>query len=103
MTFIPHTDEERRAMLAAIGVDSLEALFDAVSADMRFPTLRCRHRYRNSNSTGRYATAPRATAWRWRVAHSWARAAIATSFPRRSTACSSGASSTPPTRPISPS
>ncbi len=39
MTFIPHTDEERREMLAAIGVDSLEALFDAVSADMRFPDL----------------------------------------------------------------
>jgi glycine dehydrogenase subunit 1 len=39
MTFIPHTDEERREMLAAIGVDSLEALFDAVPADMRFPDL----------------------------------------------------------------
>ena len=39
MTFIPHTDEERREMLAAIGVDSLEALFDAVPADVRFPDL----------------------------------------------------------------
>jgi glycine dehydrogenase subunit 1 len=39
MTFIPHTNEERREMLAAIGVDSLEALFDAVPADMRFPDL----------------------------------------------------------------
>ena len=39
MTFVPHTDEERRVMLAAIGVDRLEALFDAVPADVRFPDL----------------------------------------------------------------
>ena len=39
MTFVPHTDDERRQMLAAIGVDRLEALFDAVPVDVRFPDL----------------------------------------------------------------
>jgi glycine dehydrogenase subunit 1 len=39
MTYIPHTDADRAAMLAAIGVDSLDDLFDAVPADQRFPDL----------------------------------------------------------------
>lgn len=39
MTFVPHTDEERREMLAAIGVDRLETLFEAVPAEVRFPDL----------------------------------------------------------------
>ncbi len=39
MTYIPHTDADRQAMLAAIGVDSIEALFDAVPGEHRFPTL----------------------------------------------------------------
>ncbi len=39
MTYIPHTDAEREAMLEAIGVDSLDALFDAVPPDVRFPPL----------------------------------------------------------------
>jgi glycine dehydrogenase subunit 1 len=37
--FIPHTDREREAMLQAIGVDSLEALFDDVPLAHRFPEL----------------------------------------------------------------
>ncbi len=39
MTYIPHTDADRAAMLAAIGVESLEDLFDAVPSDQRFPML----------------------------------------------------------------
>ena len=39
MTYIPHTDADREAMLKAIGVASLDDLFDAVPADLRFPTL----------------------------------------------------------------
>ena len=35
MPFIPHTDEDVRAMLAAIGVDSVEALFDEIPASLR--------------------------------------------------------------------
>ncbi len=39
MSYIPHTDADREAMLKAIGVDSIEALFDAVPEKHRFPTL----------------------------------------------------------------
>lgn len=39
MTYIPHTDADREAMLKAIGADSLEGLFDAVPDDVRFPDL----------------------------------------------------------------
>ena len=39
MAYIPHTDDERRAMLATIGVGRLDDLFDAVPADVRFPDL----------------------------------------------------------------
>ncbi len=39
MTYIPHTEADRAAMLKAIGVDSLEDLFEAVPAEQRFPTL----------------------------------------------------------------
>ena len=39
MSYIPHTDADREAMLAAIGVDSLDDLFDAVPSDQRFPDL----------------------------------------------------------------
>jgi glycine dehydrogenase subunit 1 len=37
--FIPHTDEERQAMLGAIGVQSLDDLFQAVPAKHRYPQL----------------------------------------------------------------
>jgi len=37
--FIPHTDRERAEMLAAVGVNSLEELFEAVPAKFRFPQL----------------------------------------------------------------
>ncbi|MDH5508387.1 MAG: aminomethyl-transferring glycine dehydrogenase subunit GcvPA [Anaerolineae bacterium] len=37
--FHPHTDADRKAMLAAIGADSLAALFDNVPGKFRFPDL----------------------------------------------------------------
>ncbi len=39
MSYIPHTDVETRQMLAEIGVDSIEALFEAVPQSYRFPRL----------------------------------------------------------------
>jgi glycine dehydrogenase subunit 1 len=39
MPYIPHTDADRAAMLAAIGITKLEELFDAVPAEYRFPPL----------------------------------------------------------------
>lgn len=39
MSYIPHTDADRAAMLKVIGVESMEALFEAVPASHRFPTL----------------------------------------------------------------
>lgn len=39
MTYIPHTDADREAMLKIIGVSSLDDLFDAVPAENRFPPL----------------------------------------------------------------
>lgn len=35
MPFIPHTEEDVREMLAAIGADSIEALFDEIPAELR--------------------------------------------------------------------
>ncbi|MDH4073687.1 MAG: glycine dehydrogenase, partial [Gammaproteobacteria bacterium] len=34
MPYIPHTDDEVAAMLAAIGVDSINALFDEIPPDL---------------------------------------------------------------------
>jgi glycine dehydrogenase subunit 1 len=39
MAYIPHTDADRAEMLAAIGVNQLDDLFDAVPAYYRFPKL----------------------------------------------------------------
>ena len=39
MSFTPHTDADREAMLAAIGVERLEALFADVPEELRFPSL----------------------------------------------------------------
>jgi glycine dehydrogenase subunit 1 len=39
MSYIPHTDADREAMLKAIGVASMNDLFDAVPAGQRFPKL----------------------------------------------------------------
>jgi glycine cleavage system P protein (glycine dehydrogenase) subunit 1 len=39
MSYVPHTGRERRDMLAAIGVDSVEDLFADVPANVRFPRL----------------------------------------------------------------
>jgi glycine dehydrogenase subunit 1 len=37
--FIPHTDQDREAMLGVIGLEHLEELFEAVPPDYRFPEL----------------------------------------------------------------
>jgi glycine dehydrogenase subunit 1 len=39
MAYIPHTDEDRRIMLDALGLASLDDLFEAVPKDVRFPDL----------------------------------------------------------------
>jgi glycine dehydrogenase subunit 1 len=39
MPFIPHTEQEIRSMLAAIGVDSIDDLFDEIPASLRCPGL----------------------------------------------------------------
>lgn len=39
MSYIPHTDIERQQMLAAIGVTTVEDLFEAVPASHRFPKI----------------------------------------------------------------
>jgi glycine dehydrogenase subunit 1 len=39
MSYVPHTERERRDMLAAIGVDRIEDLFADVPAKVRFPEL----------------------------------------------------------------
>jgi glycine dehydrogenase subunit 1 len=39
MSYIPHSDAERQQMLAAIGVTTIEDLFEAVPAAHRFPRL----------------------------------------------------------------
>ncbi|HVU12893.1 MAG TPA: aminomethyl-transferring glycine dehydrogenase subunit GcvPA [Phototrophicaceae bacterium] len=39
MSYIPHTDLERQQMLAAIGVPTIEDLFEAIPSKYRFPKL----------------------------------------------------------------
>jgi glycine dehydrogenase subunit 1 len=39
MAYIPHTDQDRKEMLAAIGVEGLDGLYEAVPAGVRFPDL----------------------------------------------------------------
>ena len=39
MPFIPHTDDDVREMLAAIGAPSIEALFDEIPANLRVQSL----------------------------------------------------------------
>lgn len=39
MTFNPHTPADRREMLQAVGVESIESLFTAIPEAVRFPTL----------------------------------------------------------------
>jgi glycine cleavage system pyridoxal-binding protein P len=48
MAYIPHTEDERRTMLKAVGVRSLDDLFQAVPAGVRFPDLTCRRQFPNS-------------------------------------------------------
>ncbi len=40
MPYVPHTEADRREMLAEIGVDSVEDLFSDVPEEVRFPELR---------------------------------------------------------------
>ena len=40
MPFIPHTEKDTREMLAAIGADSIEELFDEIPAELRIDHLR---------------------------------------------------------------
>ena len=39
MTFNPHTDNDREAMLATIGVESIDDLFSPIPRDVRYPEL----------------------------------------------------------------
>ena len=39
MSYVPHTDADRAEMLAAIGVERVEDLFDDVPAACRYPAL----------------------------------------------------------------
>jgi len=39
MAYIPHTDEDRRTMLATIGLKRMDDLYDAIPQDVRFPDL----------------------------------------------------------------
>ena len=39
MPYIPHSEEDRKAMLAAIGVRSIDELFGDVPKAVRFPDL----------------------------------------------------------------
>ena len=50
MTFSPHTPEDRRAMLEAIGVDTVDELFSAIPAGARFPTLSLPPRMAEANA-----------------------------------------------------
>jgi len=40
MTYVPHTESERAEMLAVIGVDRTDGLFEVVSEHVRFPKLK---------------------------------------------------------------
>ena len=39
MVYIPHTDNDRRVMLDAIGVEKIDDLYEAIPEDVRFPDL----------------------------------------------------------------
>jgi glycine dehydrogenase subunit 1 len=39
MAYVPHTDKDRRTMLAAIGLERMEELYDAIPKEVRFPDL----------------------------------------------------------------
>lgn len=39
MAYIPHTDEDRRVMLDAVGVERIEDLYQSIPEDVRFPDL----------------------------------------------------------------
>src|SRR5688572_20295286 len=35
MSYVPHTDEEKRRMLGALGLESIDELFDPIPADLQ--------------------------------------------------------------------
>jgi glycine dehydrogenase subunit 1 len=39
MAYVPHTEADRRTMLAAIGLERMEELYDAIPKEVRFPDL----------------------------------------------------------------
>jgi len=39
MSYVPHTEAERNEMLARVGVDAIEDLFEAIPAEHRFPKI----------------------------------------------------------------
>ena len=39
MAYIPHTKADRRAMLAAIGLERMDDLYDVIPKEVRFPDL----------------------------------------------------------------
>ena len=39
MAYIPHTESERVQMLASIGVDKVDDLYEAIPENVRFPDL----------------------------------------------------------------
>ena len=42
MPFIPHTDDDEREMLSAIGAPDIEALFDEIPPNLRVTSMSCR-------------------------------------------------------------
>ena len=102
MPYGPHAADDRARMLEAIGIDSVDALFEDIPEALRAgpparstspePELDC--------SPPASRPSPRATASTSRP--SWAPAPTATGRRRSWTRCCSAASGTRPTRPTSP-
>jgi len=59
MSYVPHTEAERNEMLARIGADAVEELFEAIPAEHRFPVLDLPRPSPRSRSWGSCATCPR--------------------------------------------
>ena len=104
MAYIANTPDDVRVMLGAIGLDSLDQLFDMIPPDYRLKRpLASRRRLAELELTEH----DRRTCWRRTRAPiggsaSWAAAATTTSSPPSSTTSPPAASSTRRTRPIRP-
>ena len=102
MSYVPHTERERRDMLAAIGVDRMEDLFADVPAQVRFPELKLPAALAEPDLL-REMQAQAARNFPVDPARSFLGAGVYHHFARRpSTMSSLVASSTPPTRSTSP-